>query len=139
MVDHQADAMQAPNIGTVGEIALAQEDLVLVSRWVKTDLFERVKFLYNPEKDLQVNGILYNLFVNDCKGRMVGLKSPLATGEYRKMYVQFLWQEANKKKRNIVTNGLTSRRSSVYAAMQNRFVGKSGAASVLQRLPELQH
>jgi hypothetical protein len=47
-----------------------------------------VKFLYNPEKDLRVNGALYNLFVSDCKTRLVGLKKPIATGEYyRKMYV----------------------------------------------------
>lgn len=124
MVDHQTNTMHAVNIGAVGEISVLQDDLNLLTKWVKTDLFEKVKFLYNQERELQVNGVLYNLFVNECKGRMQGLKGPLATGEYRTMYVQLLWQEANKRKRNIIANGLTCRRSSVYAAMQNRFIGK---------------
>jgi hypothetical protein len=125
MVNKENDnfrVLQADN--TLG-VALEKEDMALLSQWAKNDLFEKVKFLYNPEKDLKVNGSLYNLFVADCKSRLVGLKSPLANGEYRKMYVQFLWQEGNKKKVNVVANGLTTRRSGVYAAMQNRFVGKS--------------
>ena len=108
----------------VGKPALRQEDLAIVTQWVKNELFEKVKFLYNPEHELQVNGILYNLFVDDCKGRLVGLNTPTATGEYRRMYVELLWNEANKKKKNLVANGLTAKRSSVYSAMQNRFVGK---------------
>jgi hypothetical protein len=110
--------------GLFGKPALKKEDLVVLSQWVKGDLFEKVKFLYNPEKDLQVDGVLYNEFVKDCKGRLVGLNCPLATREYRRMYVELLWKEANGKKRNVVANGLTVRRSSVYSAMQNRFVGK---------------
>ena len=65
--------------------------------------------------------MLYKLFVNDCKDRLVGLKGTV--GDYRRVYVELLWQEANKKKCNLVANGLTTRRSSVYATMQNRFVG----------------
>ena len=103
---------------------VVKEDLLLLSQWAKVDLFEKVKFLYNPEKDLQVNGRLYKLFINDCKDRLVGLKGPMAVGEYRRMYVELLWQEANKKRRNLIATGLVTRRSSVYTAMQNRFVGK---------------
>ena len=64
-------------------------------------MFEKVKFLYNPDRELQVNGVLYNLFlVNDCKGILQGLKTPMATGgEYRRLYVALLWQEANRKKK----------------------------------------
>ena len=54
--------------GTVTKPTVAKEDLLLVSQWAKTNLFEKVKFLYNPDKDLQVNGRLYKLFVNECKG-----------------------------------------------------------------------
>jgi hypothetical protein len=100
-----------------------QMDLLLVTQWARVDLFEKVKFLYNQEKDLEVGGMLYKLFVNDCKDRLMGLKGPLAIGEYRRIYVELLWQEANKKKSNLVANGLTIRSSSVYATMQNRFVG----------------
>ena len=110
----------------MGEPTIVQEDLNVLTRWVKTNLFEKVKFLYNPDRELQVNGVLYNLFLNDCKGILRGLKTPMATGgEYWRLYVGLLWQEASNKKRNIIANGLTIRRTSVYAAMQNRFVGKS--------------
>jgi hypothetical protein len=115
--------VQAGN-GTVTKPTVAKEDLLLVSQWAKTDLFEKVKFLYNPDKDLQVNGRLYKLFVNECKERLVGLRGPMAIGDYRRVYVELLWQEANKKRKNLVANALTTRRSSVYSAMQNRFVGK---------------
>ena len=90
--------LHSANVGSAaGKPAVAQEDLVLLAQWVKTDLFKKVKLLYNPEKDLQVNGKLYKLFVTNCRERLVGLRSPLATGEYRRMYVELLWQEANKK------------------------------------------
>ena len=115
------NALLAVAQGRIDRPTLAKEDLMLVSQWAKVDLFEKVKFLYNQDKDLQVNGMLYKLFVNDCKDRLVGLKGTV--GDYRRVYVELLWQEANKKKRNLVANGLTTRRSSVYATMQNRFVG----------------
>lgn len=119
-------ALTMANLGSSAEKpTVAQEDLEIMSQWVRTDLFDKVKFLYNPEKDLQVNGALYKLFITNCKERLVGLRGPHATAEYRRMYVELLWQEGNKKRRHVVANGLTSRRSSVYSAMQNRFVGKS--------------
>ena len=34
------------------EVTVAKEDLEIVAEWVKRDLFEKVKFLYNPQKDL---------------------------------------------------------------------------------------
>lgn len=125
IVNEPATALQTAN-AEPGETptTVLKEDLVVLAQWVKTDLFEKVKFLYNPEKELQVNGRLYKLFVNNCKGRLAGLKGTLAVGEYRRIYVELLWQEANKKKQNLVTNGLTIRRSSIYSSMQNRFVGK---------------
>ena len=71
-----------------------------------------------------MNGRLYKLFINDCKDRLVGLKGPMAVGEYQMMYVELLSQEANKKRRNLIATGLVTRCSSVYTAMQNRLVGK---------------
>ena len=124
MVNEEDENNLVPQVDIALGVALEKDDLILLSQWAKNELFEKVKFLYNPEKDLRVNGALYTLFVSDCHSRLVGLKSPIATGEYRKMYVQFLWQEGNKRKVNLVANGLTKRRSVVYAAMQIRFVGK---------------
>jgi hypothetical protein len=126
MVNEQEENTLVPQVNKGLDVAIQKDDLVLMSTWAKNELFEKVKFIYNPEKDLRVNGMLYNLFVSDCKARLVGLKSPIATGEYRKMYVQFLWQEGNKRKVNLVANGLTTKRSGVSAAMQIRFVGKLG-------------
>ena len=44
-----------------------KQDLLLVMQWAKLDLFKKVKFHYNQEKDLEVGSMLYKLFVNDCK------------------------------------------------------------------------
>ncbi len=131
--ENTPNALVIRNVGEVegllapGEVA--PEDLKLVSEWTKNDLFEKVRFLYNPEHDLRADGPLHRLFIRNCKRRLVGLKA--ATGSsteerllYEKLYVKMLWAEANKKKRNILAVGLTTRRSSVYSAMQNRFVGK---------------
>lgn len=102
------------------------EDLDVLSSWVKKELFEKVKFLYDADNELRLNGELYCHFVRSCKDRLIGLKGVEAVGEYRRLYVELLWQEANQKRRNLVANGLTMRRSSVYSGMQNQFVGKLG-------------
>ena len=44
-----------------------EEDLKIISQWVRKELFVKVKFLYDVEEDLAVNGIIYNHFVRDCK------------------------------------------------------------------------
>ena len=110
---------------TTNRPVVAKEDFEVLSNWVKRELFEKVKFLYDTARELRINGDLYYLFVSSCKDKLIGLKERYAVGEYRRLYVELLWQEANQKKRNLVANGLTMRRSSVYSAMQNRFVGTS--------------
>ena len=111
--------------------AVADEDLELVAQWTKEELFDKVRFLYNQEHDLRADGPLQKLFIRNCKRRLVGIRQ--ATGGtkedrlcYERLYINMLWAEANKKKRNLIAVGLTVRRSSVYSAMQNRFVGKYG-------------
>jgi hypothetical protein len=44
------------------------EDLLILSKRVKKEIFVTVKFLYNQEKDLRIEGLLYNLFLSQCKG-----------------------------------------------------------------------
>lgn len=101
------------------------EDLAVLSRWVKLELFDTVKFLYKPEVDLRLNGTLFNLFIRDCRDRLVGLKVNSGGNQaYRRMYVESIWSEATTKRNNIITDGLSARRSGVYSAMQNRFIGK---------------
>ena len=67
MVSQSPEDVQPNNIG---KPALAEDDLNVVAQWVKGDLFDKVKFLQNPDTDLTVNGKLYNLLVTECKGRL---------------------------------------------------------------------
>ena len=100
------------------------DDLSILARWVRKELFAKVKFLYNPEVDLRLDKALFKMFVRDCKDRLVGLKlNAGSSSEYRRLYVESLWTEATKKKCNLVADGLNARRSSIYSAMQNRFTG----------------
>lgn len=111
---------------------LSKEDLNIVPRWVKNELFERVKFLYNPAVDLKVGGRIYIKFVNDCKSRFVGTKKTALDAtpvekkeieEFNQMYYRLIWQEVTKKKENVVSEGLNGRRSSIYTSLLNKFVG----------------
>jgi hypothetical protein len=105
------------------------EDLAIISRWVKSELFDTVKFLYKPERDLAIKGQLYNKYIQDCRQRLIGLKVEGSENQaYRRMYVNSLWNEATMKRNNLVANDLSSRRSAVYSAMQNRFIGKCGGS-----------
>ena len=105
------------------------EDLAILSRWVKKELFVKVKFLYNPEINLMIGGKIYNMFLLDCKDRLVGLKLLAASdSDCRNRYAQALWsQETKGKRRNLISDGLNTRRSSIYSATQNRFNGKKMA------------
>ena len=101
------------------------EDLLILAKWVKRELFVRVKFLYNQEKDLRIGGSLYNLFVLQCKGRLVGMKVHSGRSEdFKDKYIKAVWSRGTNKKKNLVTEGLNTRRSGVYSATQNRFTGK---------------
>lgn len=101
------------------------DDLLILSAWVKKDLFNQVKFLYELDEDLAVNGQIYNKFLLECKDRLVGLKiRERETSEYRRRYCESLWNHATRKKGNLVTRGLNARRSSIYSGTQNRFHGK---------------
>jgi hypothetical protein len=102
-----------------------EEDLKILSQWVRKELFVKVKFIYDVEEDLVVNGNIYNHFLRDCKGKLLGLKlNADQPSEYRRKYVESLWNQATKKKCNIVTDGINARRSGIYSATQNRFIGK---------------
>ena len=105
------------------------EDLAVIARWVKLELFDTVKFLYVPQDDLKIDGPLYNMWLTACKKRLVGLKLESASSQaYRRMYVESIWREATMKRNNIIADGLSARRSGVYSAMQNRFTGKCGGS-----------
>lgn len=101
------------------------EDLAILSSWVKKELFDTVKFIFEPEVDLVEKGPIYNLFVKDCKSRLVGLKLIEESNQaLRWLYVKSLWNEATRRKKNLVADGLNAKRSTTYSAMKNGFIGK---------------
>ena len=107
-----------------GQVDLISEDLLLLSTWVKKELFMKVKFLYNPEKDLRIKGPIYNLFVSTCKNRLIGMKVHAGkSDDFKENYTQALWSRATNKKKNIITDGLNIKRSGVYTLTQGRFTG----------------
>ena len=119
------DSTEAEGRYTASDTNGRKEDLLIISQWVRKELFVNVKFLYQPDEDLAVNGQIYKKFRHDCKDRLVGLKlAARKSQDYRENYVKSLWNEATRKKCNLVANGLNARRSSIYSATQNRFSGK---------------
>lgn len=111
--------------------SVCKEDFVVLKNWVREELFEKVKFLYNQAEELRVGGALYNKFVKDCKGRLIGLKNAGADSESERFYLELLWTAANGKKNNMIAMGLTTRRSTVFSSMQNQFTGKLTGAGVV--------
>ena len=129
MMDREATALgvgAGSNRLPTHQVDGRSDDLIIISRWARKELFAQVKFLYNADVDLRVGGTLFNMFLRDCKDRLVGLKiNANRNTEYRRLYIESLWMEATRKKQNLVAEGLNARRSSIYSATQNRFSGKS--------------
>lgn len=101
------------------------DDLAVMSKWVRYDLFRQVKFVYKPQKDLDVNGMLFKLFEYKCAKSLAGLKYYTGNDpEYRSLYLKSLWNEATQKKNNLIMDSLNARRSCIYSAILNRFNGK---------------
>jgi hypothetical protein len=103
---------------------VAQEDLELMAAWTRNELFKKKKFIFNAKEELKLRGNLYCHFANDCKKRLVGIRRFGDSQENKRMYLDMLWKEGTGKGRNIIAIGLQSKRSSVYSAMFNRFIGK---------------
>jgi hypothetical protein len=97
-----------------------RDDLEVVIKYIKDDLFEKVKFIYDAKVDLAVEGKIYADYKRKCKNKM-GLH--LATGERtHDTYMEAVWSDAMTK--HIQRNALAQKRSAVYTVMQNKFSGK---------------
>lgn len=71
------------------------DDLKLISKWIKDDLFEICKFVYN-KKDLEgPEGKIHILFEKQCKERLSGWK---ATNDAMKQqfYAKIVFEAAKK-------------------------------------------
>ena len=101
-----------------------QEDMVTLKKWVKERLFRNVKFIHDPEINLQVTEVIYKTFVRDRKQDLRGLRGK-TDREAREIYCESLWQEATRNRRkNVVMDAMSDCRSTVYSAAANRFMGK---------------
>ena len=103
-----------------------REDLEIVIKYVKNDLFAKVKFIYDPKVDLAVGGKIYSDYERKCKN-LIGGRG--LTAESHETYMEAVWTAAMTK--HIQKNGLAQKRSAVYTVMQNKFSGMLVLAAVL--------
>ncbi len=106
-----------------------KHDMEMVKKWVKCELFEVVKFLHNgPSEDLARDSKIYKFFINYFLKHdlLLGLKAlkdmPGMMGD-NKLYLDRLWTDSIAEQ--VVLDGLSYRRSAVYAVMSNKFRGKN--------------
>ena len=108
----------------VSSSGVQTKDMETLTRWIRGEMFGEVKFIYQPDEDLRTGGKIYRWYVKSCKESLLGLREIDRTNQdARRKYVEDLWKDATMRKRCLVQDGLASRRSSVYTAMQNRFNG----------------
>jgi hypothetical protein len=103
-------------------------DLEVVIKYIKDDLFAKVKFIYDPAVDLQVGGKIYKDYRSKCKDQ-IGGEGLSAAG--LDTYMESVWTLAMVK--HIQKNALAQKRSAVYTVMQNKFTGKSSPSFYLDQ------
>lgn len=109
------------------ELKHLNEDLTEIKRWARNVLFNKVKFLYRGEAELDSisnnKGMVYQLYLEECQEKLPGVKASESIGpEYKLIYTSLLWHRATMD--NIISKGLSTGRSSSYTSMQNKFDGK---------------
>ena len=97
----------------------AKEDIAEIIRYVKVDLYPKVKFVYSEKEDLKVHGLIYNNYKEKCKNS-IGVHSLNEVGH--RTYMELIWQKALGSHTQIIA--LSQKRSAVYTVMQNKFSGK---------------
>lgn len=103
---------------TFGEDVL-NEDTLVIATYVKEEMYYGVKFLYDPKHDLAVGGMIFNHFYRKCRKKLEGFKR---YQEQKEIYIRYLWKQAIDER--IQQDSLSTKRSSVYTVMQNRFFCK---------------
>lgn len=103
------------------------EDLQLIAKWSRKWLWHTVQFIYEADKSCDTpDGRIFVQFKDDLQNKLVGVKLLNGKSNSKKTeYMENIWKDIVRKKTNIITDGLNARRSAVYSAMQNRFMGKS--------------
>ena len=124
--DNIRDRVVPYQVNTVGNDVLSkliEEDAKIVSRWVKTEMFDTVKFIVEKE-ELAMNGQIYRWFLSSCHAKLIGFGA-IKTQRERRDYVERLWKRVTCAKPNIVMDSLSSRRTSIYTSCVNQWIGKS--------------
>lgn len=97
-----------------------KHDLEVLVKYVKDDLFAKVKFLYDPIVDLAVGGKIYKDYKSKCK-EQIGSGQGLSALSHD-TYMEMVWTMAMTK--HIQNTALAQKRSAVYTVMQNKFAGE---------------
>jgi hypothetical protein len=96
-----------------------RDDLEVVVKYVKNDLFAKVKFIYDAKVDLAVGGKIYTDYKRRCRDQIGGRG---LTTEPHDTYMEAVWTTALTKQ--LQKNALAQKRSAVYTVMQNKCSGK---------------
>jgi hypothetical protein len=99
-----------------------EEDVKILAKWAREELFNNIKFLYRGKEDLEPRGMVFELFVKQCSQKLRGLGAAQENGEEStETYLRLVWAMAAKKQ--TLGAALSLRRRCVYTVMQNRFNG----------------
>lgn len=109
-------------VGTTGSGVVSgrrkKEDFAIISKYIKHDLFRKIKFVYHSKDDWKIGGEIYNNYVIRC-GDSMGSHS--LTPDMRVAYLQSIWRDACDIQ--IQNKALSQKRSAVYTVMQTKFQG----------------
>ena len=105
---------------TIGVNKQKRADLEVVVKYIKDDLFPKVKFIYDPKVDLAVGGKIYNDYKEKCKDQTGGMR---LARDARDTCLEVVWTDGLTK--HTQKNALAQKRSAVHTVMQNKFAGKS--------------
>jgi hypothetical protein len=92
-------------------------DIKAMGTYVRTELFQRVKFIYSSQ-DLEHGGQIFHDFNKNCADRVARGVSTVD----RTRYIACLWRRALKER--VYRNQLSTRRSGVYTVMYHQFLGE---------------
>jgi len=98
-----------------------KKDSLILSTYVKEEMYYGVKFLYDARHDLAIGGEIFDHFYRNCKNRFEGVKKYHHHHE-KELYIRYLWKHAMDER--VQQDTLCLKRSAVYTVMQNRFFCK---------------
>ena len=96
------------------------DDIKVIIKYVKVDLFSKIKFIYDTKKDWEVGGRIYTNFRTTCRDSIGDRSQTDAT--IRELYMQSVWNQAMEEQ--VQNRALAPKRSAVYTQIRTKFSGK---------------